>query len=87
MIIQLPFVIRSEARMQQAEKRRKQIEDQLAQSKYGIAYTDGAEKVTQLNRPVDNNLLDQIKNLKTDLYNNLGFLRQLPMALLEIRRC
>lgn len=73
MIIQLPFVIKSEARMQQAEKRRKQIEDQLAQSKYGIAYTDGTEKVTQLNRPVDNNLLDQIKNLKTDLYNNLGF--------------
>lgn len=73
MIIQLPFVIKSDARMQQAEKRRKQIEDQLAQSKYGIAYTDGTEKITQLNRPVDNNLLDQIKNLKTDLYNNLGF--------------
>lgn len=73
MIIQLPFAIRSEARMQQAEKRRQQIEKQLSQSKYGIAYTDGTEHITQLNRSVDNNLLDQIKNLKTDLYNNLGF--------------
>src|SRR3954453_13809029 len=68
MIIQLPYVIKSEARRQQAEQRRKDIEFQLKGSKYGIAYTDGTEKIVQLNRPVENNLLPQIQELKTQLY-------------------
>lgn len=72
MIIQLPYVIKSEARRQQAEQRRKDIEFQLKGSKYGIAYTDGTEKITQLNRPVDNNLLEQIKYLTDKLYSELG---------------
>jgi hypothetical protein len=72
MIIQLPYVIKSEARRQQAEQRRKDIEFQLKGSQYGIAYTDGTEKITQLNRPVENNLLPQIQELKTQLYGELG---------------
>jgi hypothetical protein len=72
MIIQLPYVIKTEARRQQAEQRRKDIEFQLKGSKYGIAYTDGTEKITQLNRPVDNNLLEQIKYLTDKLYSELG---------------
>lgn len=72
LIIQLPYVIKSEARKQQAENRRKDIEFQLKDSKYGIAYTDGTEKITQLNRPVDNNLLTQIKFLTEMLYGQLG---------------
>jgi hypothetical protein len=72
MIIQLPYVIKSESRRQQAEQRRKDIEFQLKGSKYGIAYTDGTEKVTQLNRPADNNLLDQVKLLIDLLYVQLG---------------
>lgn len=72
MIIQLPYVIKSEARRQQAEKRRKDIEDQLAGSKYGIAYTDGAERITQLNRSLDNNLMKQIEYLTSMLYSQLG---------------
>lgn len=72
MIIQLPYVIKSEARRQQAEIRRKDIEIQLAQSKYGIAYTDGTEKITQLNRPVENDLLNQVKYLTEQLYSHLG---------------
>jgi hypothetical protein len=72
MIIQLPYVIKSEARRQQAEQRRKDIEFQLKGSQYGIAYTDGTEKVIQLNRSVDNNLLPQIQELKTQLYAELG---------------
>jgi hypothetical protein len=72
MIIQLPYVVKSEARRQQAEQRRKDIEFQLTGSKYGIAYTDGTEKITQLNRPVDNNLLEQIKYLTDKLYTELG---------------
>jgi len=71
-IIQLPYVIKSEARRQQAEQRRKDIEFQLSGSKYGIAYTDGTEKVVQLNRAVENNLLPQIQELKTQLYGELG---------------
>jgi hypothetical protein len=63
LIIQLPYVIKSESRKKQADDRRKQIEDQLAGSKYGIAYTDGTERITQLNRPVENNLLKQIEYL------------------------
>jgi Phage portal protein len=72
LIVQLPYVIKSEARRQQAEQRRKDIEFQLSGSKYGIAYTDGTEKVVQLNRPVENNLLPQIQDLKTQLYGELG---------------
>ena len=72
LIIQLPYVIKSEARRQQAEDRRKDIEMQLAGSKYGIAYTDGTEKITQLNRPVENNLLKQIEYLTSMLYSQLG---------------
>jgi Phage portal protein len=76
LIIQLPYVIKSEARRQQAEDRRKDIEFQLQGSKYGIAYTDGTEKITQLNRPVENSLLDEIKYLSDLLYNQLGLTEQ-----------
>lgn len=72
LIIQLPYVIKSEARRLQAESRRKDIEMQLAGSKYGIAYTDGAERITQLNRAVDNNLMKQIEYLTSMLYSQLG---------------
>lgn len=72
LIIQLPYVIKTEARRQQAEKRRKDIEDQLAGSKYGIAYTDGTEHITQLNRSVENNLMKQIEYLTSMLYSQLG---------------
>lgn len=71
-IIQLPYVIRSEAQNQQAERRRKDIEMQLTGSKYGIAYTDGTEKITQLNRPAENNLMNQITYLTSTLYGQLG---------------
>ena len=71
-IIQLPYVIKSEARKQQAEQRRKDIEFQLKGSQYGIAYTDGTEKITQLNRPAENNLLTQIEYLTKLLYSQLG---------------
>lgn len=73
MIIQLPYIIKSEARRQQAEQRRKDIEMQLAGSKYGIAYTDGTERITQLNRPLENNLMKQIEYLTSMLYSQLGF--------------
>lgn len=72
LIIQLPYVIKSKQRQEQAEIRRQMIEDQLAGSKYGIAYTDGTEKITQLNRAVENTLLQQIQTLWTQLYNQLG---------------
>ena len=72
MIIQLPYVIKSPARREQAEQRRKDIEMQLRGSKYGIAYTDGTEKITQLNRPIENNLLNQIEYLTNQLYSQLG---------------
>jgi len=72
LIIQLPYVIKSEARRDQAEKRRKDIEMQLSGSKYGIAYTDGTEKITQLNRSVDNQLVTQIESLTSTLYGQLG---------------
>jgi hypothetical protein len=71
-IIQLPYVIKSEARRQQAEQRRKDIEHQLSEAKYGIAYSDGTEKIIQLNRPAENTLLQQIKDLKEQLYVELG---------------
>lgn len=72
LIIQLPYIVKSEAKRQQAEKRRRDIEDQLSGSKYGIAYIDGTERVTQLNRAVENNLLDQIQYLTDMLYSQLG---------------
>ena len=72
LIIQLPYIVKSPARKAQAEQRRKDIENQLAGSKYGIAYTDGTEKITQLNRPVENNLMKQIEYLTSMLYSQLG---------------
>ena len=72
LIIQLPYVVKSDARRQQAEKRRKDIEMQLVGSKYGIAYTDGIERITQLNRPIDNNLFTQVESLTSMLYSQLG---------------
>lgn len=72
LIIQLPYVIKTEARRQQAESRRKDIEMQLAGSKYGIAYTDGTERITQLNRSVENNLMKQVEYLTNQLYGQLG---------------
>lgn len=72
MIIQLPYIIKTEARRRQAEQRRKDIEMQLSGSKYGIAYTDGTEHITQLNRSLENNLLSQIEYLMNTLYGQLG---------------
>jgi hypothetical protein len=72
MIIQLPYVIKSDARRADADRRRTEIEKQLRGSKYGIAYTDGTEKITQLNRPVENNLLTQVQYLTDSLYSQLG---------------
>ena len=72
LIIQLPYIIKTDARREQAEKRRKDIENQLSGSKYGIAYTDGTERITQLNRPVENNLLKQIEYLTSMLYGQLS---------------
>ena len=77
LIIQLPYTIKSEARQQQAEKRRKDIEFQLTGSKYGIAYTDATEKVTQLNRPVENNLLQKVEYLTKMLYSQLGLTEEI----------
>mgnify|MGYP001103426285 CR=1 FL=1 len=76
-IIQLPYVIKTQARREQAENRRKDIEDQLQGSKYGIAYTDGTEKITQLNRPAENNLLAQIEYLTKMLYSQLGLTEEI----------
>lgn len=72
LIIQLPYIVKTEARRLQAENRRKDIETQLTGSKYGIAYTDGTERITQLNRPVENNLMKQIEFLTSMLYSQLG---------------
>lgn len=72
LIIQLPYVIKTDARRIQAQNRRKEIEDQLSGSKYGIAYTDGTERITQLNRPVENNLMKQVEYLTSTLYSQLG---------------
>ena len=71
-IIQLPYTVKSEARKQQAEERRINIEKQLSGTKYGIAYVDSTEKITQLNRPVENNLMKQIEYLTSMLYSQLG---------------
>ena len=72
LIIQLPYIVKTPARKEQADKRREEIENQLANSKYGIAYTDGTEKITQINRPVENNLMKQIEYLTSMLYSQLG---------------
>jgi len=72
LIIQLPYTIKSDLRQEQADKRKKKIEEQLENSKYGIAYIDSTEHVTQLNRPVDNNLMSQIEYLTRMLYSQLG---------------
>ena len=72
LIIQLPYVIKTEARRKQAEERRKDIEEQLSSSQYGVAYTDGTEKIVQLNRPVENNLMSQVEYLTSMLYGQLG---------------
>ena len=72
LIIQLPYVIKTEKRRAEAEERRKMIENQLAESQYGIAYTDGTERITQLNRPLENNLLKQVEYLTNLLYSQLG---------------
>lgn len=72
LIIQLPYIVKSEGRRRQAEERRQEIENQLVGSKYGIAYTDGTERITQLNRPVENNLMSQIEYLTSMLFSQLG---------------
>lgn len=72
MIIQLPYVIKSDLKRQEAERRRAEIEEQLAGSKYGIAYADGTERIVQLNRSLENNLWQQVKELTEELYNQLG---------------
>ena len=72
LIIQLPYVIKSELRRQEAEKRRSELEEQLSGSKYGVAYTDGTERIVQLNRSLDNSLWQQVKDLTAELYNQLG---------------
>ena len=72
LIIQLPYIVKTEARRAQANIRRKEVEEQLTGSKYGIAYTDGTEKITQLNRPVENNLMSQVEYLTTQLFAQLG---------------
>lgn len=72
LIIQLPYLVKGETRTRQAEERRKRVEDQLSGSKYGIAYIDGTERITQLNRPLENNLLTQIEYLTNMLYGQLG---------------
>lgn len=77
LIIQLPYIIKTEARRQQAENRKKDIEMQLSNSKYGIAYTDSTERITQLNRPVENNLMKQIEYLTNLLYSQLGITQEI----------
>ena len=77
LIIQLPYVIKTDARREQAEKRRKDIEMQLAGSKYGIAYTDGTERITQLNRSVENNLMNQVEYLTNLLFSQLGITQEI----------
>lgn len=72
LIVQLPYTIRTELKREQAEKRRKDIENQLANSKFGIAYSDSTERITQLNRPIENNLMKQIEYLTSMLYSQLG---------------
>lgn len=77
LIVQLPYIIRTDSRKQQAEQRRKDIEMQLAGSRYGIAYTDGTERITQLNRPVTNNLQERVEYLTSTLYSRLGITNEI----------
>lgn len=77
MIIQLPYIIKTPARRQQAEQRRRDIEMQLSSSKYGIAYTDGTEKITQLNRSIDNNMISQVEFFTNMLYSQLGITQEI----------
>ena len=77
LIIQLPYTIKTEARRKQADQRRQDIIDQLASSQYGIAYTDGTERITQLNRSVENNLLTQIEYLTSMLFSQLGITKEI----------
>jgi HK97 family phage portal protein len=77
LIIQLPYIIKTDARRKQAEQRRADIEKQLSGSKYGIAYTDGTEHITQLNRPIENNLMKQIEYLTSMLYSQLGITQEI----------
>lgn len=83
LIIQLPYVVKSEAKREQAEQRAKDLEFQLKGSKYGIAYTDGTEKITQLNRPAENNLLKQIEYLTEMLYGQLGLTPEIMLGTAE----
>ena len=76
LIIQLPYPVKTEMRRKEAEKRRKDIETQLVDNRYGVAYTDGTEKITQLNRPVENKLIEQIDNLTSTLYSQLGMTKE-----------
>ena len=76
MIIQLPYVVKTEARREQADRRRKDLEEQLSGSKYGIAYADGTEKITQLNRSLENNLLKQIEYLTEEVYSQFGITKE-----------
>lgn len=76
-IIQLPYTIKTDARRQQAERRRQDIEQQLTSSKYGIAYSDGTEKIIQLNRPIENNLLKQVEFLTNNVYSQLGLTQEI----------
>ena len=77
LIIQLPYLVKSDARRKQAEQRRKDIENQLAGSKYGIAYTDGTEHITQLNRSLDNNLMKQVEYLTSLMFSQLGITQEI----------
>ncbi len=77
LIIQLPYLVKTEARRAQAEQRRKDIEDQLSGSKYGIAYAEGSERITQLNRPVENNLMKQVEYLTGLAYSQLGITQEI----------
>ena len=77
LIIQLPYVVKHETKEAQAEKRRKDIEMQLTTSQYGIAYIDGTERITQLNRPIDNNLLAKIQDLRGELYGQMGLTKEI----------
>lgn len=72
MVIQLPYIVKTPLQKERADRRRKELEDQLASSKYGVAYVDGTERITQLNRPLDNNLMTQIEYLTSMLYSQLG---------------
>lgn len=85
LIVQLPYVIKSKARQLEAEKRRREIEEQLEDSKYGVAYTDGTEKITQLNRSVDNQLLSQVEYLTKQLYDQLGITNEILNGTAEER--